>query len=544
MSKIGQYLQQHISGEVLTTTDARRYFSTDGSIFSIIPNAVIYPRNENDVRKATRFTWQLAERGRIIPMTARGSGTDQAGAAIGSGLIVVFPSHMNRIVEFDGKSGVVTVEPGINYGKLQQTLQTHGRFLPPAPASLEYSTVGGAVANNASGENSLKYGDTRSYVRSLRVVLANGEVIETGRLNKKELNKKLGLSTFEGEIYRSLDALLEDDQEVMAKLELNVTKNTAGYDLLNIKHKDGSFDLTPLFVGSQGTLGVITEITLDTEIHNPETTLIMATFESLKDAEIAIHELRSLPDLPCSIEMVNDGLLKLVDRINPHQLKSVIEKPYPEIVLLVSFDNSERAQKKLSKKAMKIMQKHAISAVLETELDKQEQLWKIRHASAEAMSHADGALKAIPIIEDGIVPIEKLEEYLNHIQAIFKRNHLEAAVWGHAGDANLHVQPYLDLGQIGDRQKIFRVMDEYYHMVVSLGGSTSGEHNDGRLRAPYLPLVYGAEAYALFQKVKQICDPYGTLNPNVKVNVELQDIKPLVRDEYSLRHIYDHLPRS
>ncbi len=544
MSKIGQYLQQHISGEVLTTTDARRYFSTDGSIFSIIPNAVIYPRNENDVRKATRFTWQLAERGRIIPMTARGSGTDQAGAAIGSGLIVVFPSHMNRIVEFDGKSGVVTVEPGINYGKLQQTLQTHGRFLPPAPASLEYSTVGGAVANNASGENSLKYGDTRSYVRSLRVVLANGEVIETGRLNKKELNKKLGLSTFEGEIYRSLDALLEDDQEVMAKLELNVTKNTAGYDLLNIKHKDGSFDLTPLFVGSQGTLGVITEITLDTEIHNPETTLIMATFESLKDAEIAIHELRSLPDLPCSIEMVNDGLLKLVDRINPHQLKSVIEKPYPEIVLLVSFDNSERAQKKLSKKAMKIMQKHAISAVLETELDKQEQLWKIRHASAEAMSHADGALKAIPIIEDGVVPVEKLEEYLNHIQAIFKRNHLEAAVWGHAGDANLHVQPYLDLGQIGDRQKIFRVMDEYYHMVVSLGGSTSGEHNDGRLRAPYLPLVYGAEAYALFQKVKQICDPYGTLNPNVKVNVELQDIKPLVRDEYSLRHIYDHLPRS
>jgi FAD/FMN-containing dehydrogenase len=544
MSKIGQYLQQHISGEVLTTTDARRYFSTDSSIFSIVPSAVIYPRNENDVRKATRFTWQLAERGRIIPMTARGSGTDQAGAAIGSGLMVVFPSHMNRIVEFDGKSGVVTVEPGINYGKLQQTLQTHGRFLPPAPSSLEYSTVGGAVANNASGENSLKYGDTRAYVRSLRVVLANGEVIETGRLSKKELNKKLGLSTFEGEIYRSLDALLEDNQDVMSKLELNVTKNTAGYDLLDIKHKDGSFDLTPLFVGSQGTLGIITEITLDTEVHNPETTLIMATFESLKEAQIAIHELRNQPDIPSSIEMVSAGLLKLVDKINPHQLKTLIDKPYPEIVLLVSFDNSERVQKKMSKRAMKIMQKYALSATLETELDKQELLWKIRHASAEAMSHADGALKAVPIVEDGIVPAEKLEEYLSHIQAIFKRNHLEAAVWGHAGDANLHVQPYLDLGQIGDRQKAFRLMDEYYHMVVSLGGSTSGEHNDGRLRAPYLPLVYGAEAYALFLKVKQICDPYGTLNPNVKVNVELHDIKPLVRDEYSLNHIYDHLPRS
>jgi FAD/FMN-containing dehydrogenase len=138
MSKIGQYLQQHISGEVLTTNDVRRYFSTDSSIFSIVPSAVIYPRGENDVRKAARFTWQLAERGRIVPMTARGAGTDQGGAAIGSGLIMVFPAHMNRIVEFDGKTGVVTVEPGINYGKLQQTLETHGRFFPPFPATFEY----------------------------------------------------------------------------------------------------------------------------------------------------------------------------------------------------------------------------------------------------------------------------------------------------------------------------------------------------------------------------------------------------------------------
>ena len=150
----------------------------------------------------------------------------------------------------------------------------------------------------------------------------------------------------------------------------------------------------------------------------------------------------------------------------------------------------------------------------------------------------------MPIIEDGVVPVEKLEEYMEQIRAIFKRNHLPVAIWGHAGDANLHVQPYLDLGQLGDRQKAFRLMDEYYHMVVSLGGSTSGEHNDGRLRAPYLPLVYGSEAYALFQKVKQIFDPYGTLNPGVKIDVDIQDIKPLVRDEYSLNHVYDHLPRS
>lgn len=544
MSKIGQYLQQHLSGEVITTADARRYFSTDGSIFSVIPSAVIYPRNENDVRKTTRFTWQLAERGRIVPLTARGSGTDQAGGAIGSGLMMVFPAHMNRIVEFDGKTGVVTVEPGINYGKLQQTLQTHGRFLPPFPASLEYSTVGGAVANNASGENSIKYGDTRSFVKSLRVVLANGEVIQTGRLNKKELNKKLGLATFEGEIYRSLDALLEENQEVIDKAHLNVSRNTAGYDLMDIKHADGSFDLTPLFVGSQGTLGVITEITLDTELHNPETSLILASFDDIKHAEQAILELRKLPDMPNSIEMVDGRLLQLVDSLNPHHLKDVIEKPYPLVALIISFDNPERTQKKLVKQAHKILQKHALGYTLETELDKQEVLWKVRHASAAVSAHAEGGVKAVPIIEDGVVPLERLSDYIEKIYQIFERNHLRPAIWGHAGEASLHVQPYLDLGQVGDRQKAFRLMDEYYNMVIGLGGSTSGQHNDGRLRAPYLPLVYGPEVYAVFQKVKQIFDPYGTINPGVKVNVELADIKPLVRNEFSLSHLYDHLPRS
>ncbi len=152
MNKVAHYLQEHLVGEVMTSADARKYFSTDASVFSIPPAIVVYPRNENDVRKAARFTWQLAERGRIIPITARGAGTDQSGAAIGPGIIMSFPAHLNKILEFDGKSGSVTVESGINYAKLQQTLYTNNRFLPPFPASVEYSTIGGAIANNASGE--------------------------------------------------------------------------------------------------------------------------------------------------------------------------------------------------------------------------------------------------------------------------------------------------------------------------------------------------------------------------------------------------------
>jgi FAD/FMN-containing dehydrogenase len=545
MSKVAHYLQEHLIGEVMTSADARRYFATDGSILTLTPAVIVYPRGENDVRKVARFTWQLAERGRVIPMTARGAGTDQGGAALGSGIMIAFPAHMHRILELDDKSGVVVVEPGTNYGKLQQTLHTHDRFLPPFPASIEYSTIGGAVANNASGEKSVKYGSTRDYVKSLRVVLANGEVIETGRLSKREVSKKLGLATFEGEIYRAVDGLLEENQELVDKIQLSVTKNSAGYNLFDIKRKDGSIDLTPLFVGSQGTLGLVTEISLETEAYNPATSLLVAYFDDLEKAQSAILELRDLPEMPSAMEMVDEQLLTVVEKINPNLLKDAVPKPFPKVILLVEFDNpSDRTQKKLTKKARKILEHHATAVQQETEPYKQEQLWKVRHSSATAVAYGDGGTKALPLIEDGVVPPERFREYLEGVYQLFARNHLQAAVWGHAGDANLHMQPFLDISQVGDRQKAFRLLDEYYNLVISLGGSTSGEHGDGRLRAPYLEKLYGPEVYALFVKLKQIFDPYGTMNPGVKINVNMDAVKQLLRSNYSMDHLYDHMPRS
>ncbi len=545
MNKVAHYLQEHLMGEVMTGIDARRYFSTDGSIFSIPPAMVVYPRNENDVRKTARFCWQLAERGRVIPITARGAGTDQSGAAIGTGVIMVFPAHMNRILELDGKTGDVTIEPGINYGKLQQALYTHNRFLPPFPASLEYSTVGGAIANNAAGEKTIKYGATRDFVKSLRIVLANGEIIETHRLSKRELSKKLGLATFEGEVYRSLDTLIEESNDLIKSANLDVTKNSAGYALGDVKRKDGSFDLTPLLVGSQGTLGIVTEAILETEAHNPNSTLIAAFVDSIQLAEEVVQELRKLPEVPSAIEMVDDHLLNFVQDHNPNQLKGVIDSPFPKIVLLIEFDTpSERTQKRLVKKTTKMLGKLEIPYQIESDQAKKDELWKIRHAAASILAHSEGSAKPLPIIEDGVVPVGRFSEYLEKVYELFKKYNLQVAVWGHAGNANLHMQPFLDLSQLGDRQKVFRLIDEYYDMVIAMGGTTTGEHNDGRMRGPFLEKLYGPDIYELFTKVKQIFDPYGTLNTGVKVNVQIDDIKPLVRQEYNLSHFYQHMPRS
>lgn len=545
MSKVADYLQEHLVGEVMTGQDARNYFAHDASIFSVSPAIVVYPRNENDVRKTARFTWQLAERGRIIPITARGLGSDVTGAALGVGVLVVFPAHQHRILELDNKSGDVVVEAGINYGKLQQTLLTHGRFLPAYPASLEYSTIGGAVANNAGGERSLKYGVTRDMVKRLRVVLANGEVIETGRLSKRELNKKLGQQSMEAEIYRKLDALIEENHDAIAKLKKDVTKNNAGYALGEVKHKDGSFDLTPLIVGSQGTLGLVTEVTLTTQPYTPQTTLIMAQCQDLAVAQQVVSKLRSFSDMPCSIEMIDKATLQQVEASSPTLLGTSIDVGDAAVVLFIEFDNTtERTQKRAVKKATKLLDHHNVPYRAETDADSKDELVRVRAATASILAQTSDQSKPLPIIDDAVVPVDSLAAFMEAAYKLFDSQGLSIGLWGHAGDGNVHAQPSFAVGELGDRQKMFKLVDQYYDLVISMGGTTSGEHGDGRLRGALLSKLYGDDGYQLFVQVKQIFDPHGTLNPGVKTGATIDEAKRLLRTDYDMGHLYSHMPRN
>jgi FAD/FMN-containing dehydrogenase len=543
MNKIAQYLQEHLLGEVMASPDAREYFSTDASIFKLTPQIVVYPRNENDIRKTARFAWQLAERGRAIPITARGLGTDLSGAALGSGIMLVFPAHLNKILAMDSGKNFVVVQPGINYGKLQQTLHTHGLFLPPFPASLEFSTIGGAIANNSAGEKSVKYGVTEDYVKELRMTLANGEVIATKKLSKRELNHKKGLANFEGEIYRSIDNLLNDNAEVIEASRSSLSKNNVGYNLWDIKDKDGSFDLTPLFIGSQGTLGIVCEAKLDTENYNPSTILAVGFFEDIASAQVALLKLVDLK--PSALEMVDEKLLEFIDTTNPNQLKGLVEKPYAKMVFLIEFDDLQhRVRTRKAKKAQKILEEYAKEFRISEDEYEQEELWKIRHSSATISWHSDGNKKALPIVEDAVVPLEKIEDFFKQVYDLFGRYNLDFAVWGHAGNGNFHIQPFMDLSEVGDRQKIYKLMNSYYAMILELGGAISGEHNDGRLRGPFVKLQYPEEIYELFTKIKQIFDPYNILNPGVKIGVDINDVQPLIRQEYSFAHFYNHMPRT
>lgn len=545
MNKVASYLQEHIAGEVLATADARKYFSTDGGVFQITPSLIVYPKNTQDVRKVTRFSWQMAEKGHRLPITARGRGSDQGGAAIGEGIIMAFPAHMNHMLELDAKKRLARVQPGVVFRTFQDAMHTHGLFLPPYPSSIDFATLGGAVSNDTAGEKTVKYGSMRRYVRNLEVVLANGEVIQTGRISKKEVEQKKGLTTFEGEIYRQLDGLITDNWDTIQKHanSIPVSKNAAGYAIGQVKHKDGSMDLTPLFVGSQGTLGIVVESILSLEPYSPSAVLFKVDLDSLDQMEATVKAFMSVG--PSALEIVDKHLLNFVDKVSPNQLKGVIEPPYPSLVLLGEFDEFKESEEvKKAKKIEKWLKQNNVPYVVTQDFDEQQKLWAIRHSAAAVIWHVDGTKKALPIIEDGVVPHDMFKDYIDVIYGIFKKYGLDAAIWGHAGDANLHMQPFLDLNVVGDRQKVFKIMDEYYGMVLKMHGSTSGEHNDGRLRAPFLPKVYGPEMYQVFQDIKKIFDPYNILNPGVKIDVQLKDLVPILRHEYSLAHLSDHLPRT
>ncbi len=546
MGKVASYLQSHLSGEVFDSEQVRKQFSTDTSILNIIPSVVVYPRTTNDIRKVARFSWQLAEKKHNLPITARGSGTDRTGAAIGKGIVMVFPAHMNKILELDSQQKLVRVQPGVNFRSLQETLQTHGLHIPAFPSSYKYSTIGGAIANNACGEKTLKYGSIADWVDKLEVVLANGELIQTGRIARKEVEKKKGLTSLEGEIYRVIDAVLQENDAVLDKYydKLHVSKDALGYAVADIRRRDGSIDLTPLFVGSQGTLGVISEAILRADSYDPQSELLVAAFDTFDGMTELVTRLRNLG--PSMIDMVDGNLLDFVYEQQavslPKELKA--DDFNPKYVLFVEFDNPKKTRVKKAKQAAKIIRAYTDHLVSTNDFEEKERLWAIRYSTSAIVNYHQGGKAALPIIDDASVPLERLYDFIQMIYRVFDKHKLPIMIWGHAGDANLRVNPFLDLSKLSDRQRVFQIMEEYYKEVIKMGGTISAEQGDGRLRVPFAKLQISEDMLSIFRAIKEGIDPHNIMNPGVKFGTDPKQLVEIMRKEYSLTHLVDHLPRT
>lgn len=530
MSKIADYLRERLTGEVSAEPAVRKRFATDGSVLQIAPQIVVYPRTTNDVRKLARFTWRLAERGQVLPMVPRGGGTDTTGAAIGSGAAVVFPAHMARILELDIKSQMVRVQPGLNLATLQEAMATHGLFLPPLPSDFKASTVGGALGCNAAGTKSIKYGTLRDWTDRLEIVLANGEIIQTGRISKHELNAKKGLQTMEGEIYRSLDNLIEDNQELIQKLDESNTPNASGYALELVKAKDGSFDLTQLVIGSQGTLGVIVQAILKLTNRPTEVSMMAAAITGEQDLPTLTEDLLQLE--PSELEFIDGGTLELIEQLGGGTPWKTVTDVKPVAMVFIEFDDRNRARK--VKKAAKLLESAGVlDARVATEWEDQESLRSIHHSVSTITNYSHQGTSALPLAPDIAVEPSKVPLLVEKVRGLLRHHHIEGGVWGHLGTGVISVRPLINLANLGQRQIVFKLISELAEAAADLGGSLTGEFGEGRMASMATDDQNGQELTDLFVKVKQIFDPYGTLNPGVKSGSDQQTLLAHLRQEYN-----------
>jgi len=541
---LSEEVKKFFAGDVLTDEKTLDDYDHDYSIFKIRPQAVVFPKNSDDIEKLVRFASEARKSGEKVSLTARSAGTDMTGGPLTDSILLVFTKYFDRILEV-GKD-FVRVEPGVYFRDLESELQKRNLFYPAYPASKDICAVGGMVANNSGGEKTLAYGKTERYVWELKAVLGDGEEYVVKPLRQKDLEAKVREKTFEGGVYRKISELIQKNRAVIEKARPKVSKNSAGYALWNVVQGD-TFDLTQLFVGSQGTLGIVTEAKLGV-LPIPKYSRLVAVF--LRDlsrlGEIVVEALRYKP---VSLESYDDRTFRLALRFIPGLIRLMkgnaillglsflpeflllLRGGLPKMVVLAEFSGDD--EKELSEGARDFtarMESLGGRARIMRSEREAEKYRIIRRQSFKLLHEHTKDREAAPFIDDVIVRPEFLPEFLPKLNAILEphKDKMTYTIAGHPGDGNFHVIPLMDLKNREVRALIPKISEEVYDLVLKYGGSITAEHNDGLIRTPYLEKMYGREVIKLFEEVKNIFDPLGIFNPGKKVGGDLK---------YALEHI-------
>lgn len=536
-------LNKIVVGEVKSDSRTLRQYSRDASLFEIQPQVVVFPKNSDDLKRLIKFASAKRKKRERIYLTARAGGTDMTGGPLGESVIVDFTKYFNDIGEVENRTALV--EPGVFYRDFEKETLKHDLLLPSFPASREIATLGGMVANNAGGEKTLHYGKTNCYVRALKVVLSDGNEYVLKPLEQYELEAKLKLDNFEGEIYRRVYTIVDRNYDLLQRVKPKVSKNSAGYALWDVWDKK-TFDLTQLFVGSQGTLGFITKIKFELVRPNPYSGMLVIFLRDLKSLAGIVS--RVLEEHPEAFELYDDHTLKLAIRFLPQFVKMlkgnffntlgkflpeigmILSGGMPKLILTAEFTGETReAVREKVQRAEKAIDRFKVktrTTKSDAEVDKYH---FVRRESFNLLRHKIRNRQTAPFIDDIIVPPEKLSEFLPRLEAILNRYpRLIYTIAGHVGDGNLHIIPLMNLREPEADDIIRELTDKVYKLVFEYGGSMTAEHNDGLLRSPYLKQMYGTEIQGLFEEVKRIFDPNNIFNPGKKVGASL---------DYALEHL-------
>lgn len=545
MSDLKSKLQEIIKGEVVTDSVTLNKFSRDASLFEISPEVVVKPQDSEDIKNLVSFVSKQKKNSPGLSLTARSGGTCMSGGPLNESIIVDVNAHLNKLQSV-GRLGAVA-QPGMFYRDFERRTLKHGLLMPSYPASRSICTIGGMVANNSGGEKSLIYGQTKDYVRGLKVVLADGNEYKIVPVSGTALKKKLALKTFEGEVYRKIFKLVTENESLLQQSKPTTSKNSAGYFLWDIW--DGkTLNLCKLFAGSQGTLGLITEIDFKMVKPKPFASMLVIFMDDLKALGKVIESvLKYSPEsfesydehtfslamkyLPQLIASMRGGFVSWAWQFLP-EIKLVLTGGLPKLVLIAEFTGSTAGQaRSLAVECQKdLTEQFGLRVHLTKNKKERLKYWVMRRESFSLLRKHSGGRATAPFIDDIIVHPNDLPEFLPRLDKIFsKYPDLIYTVAGHMGNANFHIIPLMKIGDPEQRKIVPKLAKEVYRLVLEYKGSLTAEHNDGLIRTPFLKDMFGEKVVELFAKTKQIFDPQNIFNPGKKVGHLTRNWQDLVK---------------
>ena len=493
---------------------ARAVYSEAAGIGRTIPSAVAVPVDAEDVVVLVKWAAQTGTT--LIP---RGSGSSMAGGAIGSGVVVDL-SRINHLDKIDERDRTAWVEPGVLWSTLEVAARRKGLRLPVDPSSGAFCTLGGMVSTNAAGAHSLRYGPTRAWVNALDCVFSDGDraIVTRGEPPPKRVN---AIARFMRDVHG--DIVSADKRRPM--IHLGVRKDASGYAIHDYATKA---DLIDLLVGSEGTLAIIVGIQMTLAPVAAATSSVLGVFPTMETATAAATTAVESGASAC--ELLDKTFLsyaasgKNVDEKFRQRMQSAAAILLAE----VEGDNTDAAGAAAQELAKAFSTAGAAEVDVALTPDAEHELWQLRHAASPILSDLEH-LTSMQFIEDGAVPLPKLPDYVKGVKHALAQREVSGVIFGHAGDAHVHVNPLVDVRQPDWRQRITSLLEDVVALTKTLGGTLTGEHGDGRLRTPLLPRVWHKDTIKAFDQVKKAFDPQNIFNPGVKVALPgqkaLADIK-------------------
>lgn len=538
-------IRPHIKGDVEESAAEREKYARDTSLFTKMPSLVVYPKDAHDVAELVKATNGARTQGMKASITARSAGTDMSGGPLTDSIVAVFTKYMNKVDEV-GENYAVT-EPGVYYRDFEKETLKRNLILPSYPASREIAAMGGIINNNSGGERTLEYGKTAQYVEEVDVVLSDGTQTTFKALNARELAAKQQLPNLEGTIYKRMSELVSAHAKTIEKAKPRVSKNSAGYALWDIHDpKTGTFNLAKLITGAQGTLALVTKAKLSLVKPQAHRAMLIIFLTDL----IVLPQIvkKVLPFNPESFESYDDHTLKLAVQFMPQMLSQMglaratrlgisflpevgmaLTGGVPKLVLMAEFSEDTAAQAlehaTNAKAAVASLKLPHVSMRIAKNEQAAEKYWIVRRESFALLRKNLKGLYASPFIDDFVVPPDTYPRFLPELNQLLAKYDLIYTIAGHIGNGNFHIIPLMDVSKPESRKIILELAPKVYDIVLKYGGSTTGEHNDGIIRTPYLQQMFGFDMVQLFAETKRIFDPNNIFNPGKKVGGTFEDIE-------------------